>query len=165
MASPLVPSSPLSSPVEENLENVEGGDALPVLNWTIASFRSLMLNVQMPEEYGAMFPAYSDTAADAPAGYITLFADFFGEGNFRLPLKVFIADLLEFYRIHISQLSPLWMVRARHFEYCFRSQEIELTVEHFRRFYQMNAQLGFYSFQTHKGAFKILKHPPKGFMN
>ncbi|MFS8024334.1 hypothetical protein Hanom_Chr16g01462021 [Helianthus anomalus] len=69
---------------------------------------------------------------------VTLFADFFGNCNLRLSLSAFIADLLEYYRIHISQLSPLGMVRARHLEYCFRSQEIVPTVADFRRFYQMH---------------------------
>ncbi|KAF5816026.1 hypothetical protein HanRHA438_Chr03g0141321 [Helianthus annuus] len=150
MASPSIPS-PLSSPVEENVENVEAGDALPILKWTVASFRALMLNVRMSDEYGARFPAEDDTTADAPAGYVTLFVDFFGEGNFRMPLTVFMANLLEYYKIHISQLSSLGMVRVHHFEYCFRSQEIEPTVEHFRRFYQMHDQLGFYSFIARKG--------------
>ncbi|MFS7923828.1 hypothetical protein Hanom_Chr03g00265461 [Helianthus anomalus] len=88
MASISVPSPP-SSPVEENVENVEVGDVLPILKWTIACFRALMLNVRRPEEYGARFPAEGDTTADATAGYVTLFADFFGEGNFRLPLTFF----------------------------------------------------------------------------
>ncbi|MFS7989807.1 hypothetical protein Hanom_Chr11g01051181 [Helianthus anomalus] len=121
MASPSVPSSPPSSPVEENVENVNVGGSLPVLKWTVGSFWRLMLNVRMPEEYGARFPTEGDTTADAPAGYITLFADFFGEGNFRLALTVFMAELLEYYKIHISQLSPLGMVRSCHFEYCCRS--------------------------------------------
>ncbi|MFS7969680.1 hypothetical protein Hanom_Chr09g00812031 [Helianthus anomalus] len=52
-----------------------------------------------------------------------------------------MAELLEYYRIHISQLNPLGMVHSRHFEYCFRSQDLEPTVDHFRRFYQMQADV------------------------
>ncbi|MFS7951589.1 hypothetical protein Hanom_Chr07g00596941 [Helianthus anomalus] len=74
-----------------------------------------------------------------------------------------MAELLEYYTIHISQLSPLGMVRARHFEYCFRAHDIEPTLENFRRFYQLHVQLGFYSFRLRDGTFKILPVPPKGF--
>ncbi|MFS7944501.1 hypothetical protein Hanom_Chr06g00512891 [Helianthus anomalus] len=41
--------------------------------------------------------------------------------------------------------------------------EIEPTVEHFRRFYQLQAQLGFYSFSLRTYVFKIFSNPPKGF--
>ncbi|MFS8008348.1 hypothetical protein Hanom_Chr14g01271621 [Helianthus anomalus] len=40
-----------------------------------------------------------------------------------------MADLLEYYMIHISQLSPLGMVCARHFEYCFRL-EVRSVFQH-----------------------------------
>ncbi|KAJ0615705.1 hypothetical protein HanIR_Chr02g0082281 [Helianthus annuus] len=163
MASPSIPSSPPLSSVEEDVENVDAGGALPVLKWPVGSFRQLMLTVRMPDEYGARYPKGGDTATDAPAGFVTLFFDFFGHGNFRLLLTVFMADLLEYYRIHISQLSPLGMVRAHHFEYCFKSQDLEPAVERFRRFYKLQVQLSFYSFQLHMGAFKILEQPPKGF--
>ncbi|MFS8018539.1 hypothetical protein Hanom_Chr15g01393231 [Helianthus anomalus] len=106
MASPSIPSSPPSSSVEEDAENVEVGGALPVLKWNIMAFRKLMLTVRLPDEYGSTYPKDGDTAADAPVEFVTLFADMFGLGNFRLPLMVFMANFLEYYRIHLSQLSP-----------------------------------------------------------
>ncbi|KAJ0610508.1 hypothetical protein HanHA300_Chr01g0004531 [Helianthus annuus] len=33
----------------------------------------------MPQEYGAIYPQEGDTGADAPAGYVTMWADFFGD--------------------------------------------------------------------------------------
>ncbi|MFS7963430.1 hypothetical protein Hanom_Chr08g00737971 [Helianthus anomalus] len=48
---------------------------------------------------------------------VTLFADFFILCNLRLPVTVFVADFPEYYKIRISQMSPLGMVRVRHFEY------------------------------------------------
>ncbi|MFS8018537.1 hypothetical protein Hanom_Chr15g01393211 [Helianthus anomalus] len=128
MASPSIPSSPPSSSVEEDAENVEVGGALPVLKWNIMAFRQLMLTVRLPDEYGSTYPKDGDTAADAPVEFVTLFADMFGLGNFRLPLM-----------------------------------DLEPTIENFRRFYRLQAQLGFYSFQLRVGPFKILVQPPKGF--
>ncbi|MFS8023884.1 hypothetical protein Hanom_Chr16g01456741 [Helianthus anomalus] len=55
------------------------------------------------------------------------------------------------------------MVHARQFEYFFWSQKIEPTIEHFRRFYQLQAQLGFYSFLARRGVKRILVVPPKSF--
>ncbi|MFS7968805.1 hypothetical protein Hanom_Chr09g00801831 [Helianthus anomalus] len=46
------------------------------------SFRQLMLNVSVPDEYGACYPKEGDNAADAPTRFITHFADFFGKDNF-----------------------------------------------------------------------------------
>ncbi|MFS8007843.1 hypothetical protein Hanom_Chr14g01265721 [Helianthus anomalus] len=146
MVSLSIQSSPPASPVEEEVEHVEAGKALPVLKWNAPAFRRLMTSLKMPEEHGATYPNDGDTAADAPAGMITLFIDFLGLGNFWLPLAVCMADLLEYYKIHLSQLSALGLVRVQHFEYCFRSQEIKPMVENFRRFYQLQALLGFYSF-------------------
>ncbi|MFS8016676.1 hypothetical protein Hanom_Chr15g01371361 [Helianthus anomalus] len=70
------------------------------------------MDVQTPPECGAIHPQEGDTAADAPAGYVTMWADFFGVCNLRLPLTVFVAEVLEWYKIHISQLSPFGMIRV-----------------------------------------------------
>ncbi|KAF5808875.1 hypothetical protein HanXRQr2_Chr04g0150531 [Helianthus annuus] len=145
MASPLKPSSPPASLVEEDVETSEASGGLPVIKWSVRQFRQLMTSIRIPDEYGAIYPKDGETTADAPVG-VKLFSKFFVLGNFWLSLTVFMAELLEYYRIHISQLSPLGMVRARHFEYYFRSQNIEPTLENFWRFYQLHVQLGFYSF-------------------
>ncbi|KAM0040460.1 hypothetical protein Hdeb2414_s0012g00394131 [Helianthus debilis subsp. tardiflorus] len=118
-----------------------------------------MTKVQMPAEFGAIYPQEGDTVGDAPTGYVTLFADFFGICNLRLPLTVFMVELLEYYNIPISQLSPLGMVRACHFEYCFRSQNLEPLVEDFRLSYQMTVLLGLFSFSQRNGVPKIMIAP------
>ncbi|MFS7998903.1 hypothetical protein Hanom_Chr12g01159561 [Helianthus anomalus] len=63
------------------------------------------------------------------AGYITLFEDFFLQGNFRLPATNFMAHILQYYGFHISQMSPPGMVRVRYLEFLFRSHDVEPTVE------------------------------------
>ncbi|KAJ0570426.1 hypothetical protein HanHA300_Chr05g0177841 [Helianthus annuus] len=78
------------------------GGGLPVLKWSKGGFGTLMTSIQMPKEYGAIYPQEGDTGADAPAGFITLWAEFFYDGNLRLPFTVFVAEVLEFYQIHIS---------------------------------------------------------------
>ncbi|KAJ0575789.1 hypothetical protein HanPSC8_Chr05g0193851 [Helianthus annuus] len=137
------------------------GKFLPVLKLTESAFGQLMTNIQMLIAYGAIYPQEGDTAGDAPAGYISMFADWFEICNLRLPLTVFIVDLLEYYNIHTSQLSPLGMIRARHFEYTFRAQNVVPLVEDFRRFYHMTKMLGFFSFRMQDGAPELMS-PPKG---
>ncbi|MFS8025213.1 hypothetical protein Hanom_Chr16g01472331 [Helianthus anomalus] len=75
-------------------------------------------------------------ATDVPPGYIILFADFFGEGDFRLPATHVLGDILQYYGFHISLLSPMGMVRIQHFEFVCRSQGEQPTVERFRAFYR-----------------------------
>ncbi|KAJ0714590.1 hypothetical protein HanPI659440_Chr13g0491171 [Helianthus annuus] len=110
-----------------------------------------------------MYPDEGQTAAQAPAGYITLFWDYFTDGNFRLPVTRFILDVLGYYKFHISQLHPMGMVRILQFEFLYRSMHIEPTVNHFRVFYQLHCSQGFYSFSQHPSAKKILLTPPKSF--
>ncbi|KAJ0697257.1 hypothetical protein HanLR1_Chr10g0366981 [Helianthus annuus] len=85
MTTPSKPSSPprqasppSSSVAEEEVEDVEADKSLPVFKWKYPDFRQLMTTVQMPEAYGATYPQDGDTAAGAPAGMVTMFADFFG---------------------------------------------------------------------------------------
>ncbi|KAJ0912476.1 hypothetical protein HanRHA438_Chr06g0274771 [Helianthus annuus] len=137
------PSSPVAAEEEEG-GNAGGG--LPVLKWTKKTFDRLMLDVQMPPEYGAFYPSEGDTGADAPAGYVTLWADFFDFGVVQDP--------------HFSTESVCY-IRIRNFESTFRALGIEPTVGDFRRLYQMTVSLGFFSFRQRDGSPKLMT-PPKG---
>ncbi|KAJ0623983.1 hypothetical protein HanIR_Chr01g0038281 [Helianthus annuus] len=120
-----------------------------------------MTTIHMASDWGAIYPQEGDTGADAPAGYITLWADFFNDGNLRLPVTVFVAEVLEYYHLHISQLSPFGMFRIRNFEYTFCAHGLDVTVENFRRFYQLTVNTGFFSFNQRHGSLKLMT-PPKG---
>ncbi|KAF5815073.1 hypothetical protein HanXRQr2_Chr03g0118761 [Helianthus annuus] len=152
------PSSPVAA--EEEEEGVAGG-GLPALKWTRKSFDRLMLDVQMPSKYGAVYPSEGDTGADAPAGYVTMWSDFFSDCNLRIPLTAFVVEVLEWYKVHISQMSPFGMIRIRNFKFTFHALGIEPTVGDFRRFYQMTVSLGFFSFRQREGTPKLMT-PPKG---
>ncbi|MFS7975070.1 hypothetical protein Hanom_Chr10g00876141 [Helianthus anomalus] len=95
-------------------------------------FEQITRVFRFPPEWDAQYPRQGQTVADAPPGYITLFEDFFLQGNFRLPATEFMAHIFHHYGFHISQMSPPGMVRVRHFEFLCRSHEIEPTVEKFR---------------------------------
>ncbi|KAM0052184.1 hypothetical protein Hdeb2414_s0007g00245281 [Helianthus debilis subsp. tardiflorus] len=141
----------------------EMSSSLPPLKWSKEIFDGLVQNFKFPKSWGVMYPEEGQTAAQAPAGYITLFWDYFTEGNFRLPVTRFVLDILHYYKFYISQLNPMGMVRIRHCEFLCRSMHIEPTVDHFRVFYQLHCSQGFYSFAQCPSAKKILLSPPKSF--
>ncbi|MFS7999571.1 hypothetical protein Hanom_Chr12g01167891 [Helianthus anomalus] len=147
------PSNPLSIPVE----NPEPSSSVA------AEEETLLRDIQMPPEYGATYPQEGDTAGDTPAGYATMFADFFRDCNLRLPLTVFVAEFLEYYKLHISQLSPLGMIQVRNFEYTFRALGIEPIVGDFLQFYQLYVSMGFFSFRQRDHTPKLMI-PSKGMM-
>ncbi|KAJ0934805.1 hypothetical protein HanRHA438_Chr03g0111791 [Helianthus annuus] len=156
------PEQPVAAADED--EDDDGGapgGGLPVLKWSKGHFKILMTTIQMASEWGATYPHEGDTGADAPAGYITLWADFFNDSNLQLPVTVFVAEVLEYYHLHISQLSPFGMFRIRNFEYTFRAHGLDVTVENFRRFYQLTVNTRFFSFNQRHGSLKLMT-PPKG---
>ncbi|KAJ0699991.1 hypothetical protein HanOQP8_Chr10g0362471 [Helianthus annuus] len=156
------PEQPVVAADEDEDDDVDvPGGGLPVLKWSKSGFKLLMATVQMADDWDATYPQEGDTGADAPAGYITLWADFFHDGNLRLPVTVFVAEVLEYYHLHISQLSPFGMFRIRNFEYTFRAHGLPITVENFRRFYQLTVNTGFFSFTQRHGSLKLMT-PPKG---
>ncbi|MFS8002695.1 hypothetical protein Hanom_Chr13g01205081 [Helianthus anomalus] len=62
---------------------------LPPLKWSTETFNIMVQNFEFPDSWGVRYPDEGQTTADAPAGYITLFWDYFAEGNFRLPVTKF----------------------------------------------------------------------------
>uniref|UniRef100_A0A251TIX4 Putative transposase (Putative), gypsy type n=1 Tax=Helianthus annuus TaxID=4232 RepID=A0A251TIX4_HELAN len=136
---------------------------VPVLRWDLGLFEQIVRSFRFPPEWDARYPAQGQTAADAPPGYITLYEDFFLQGNFRLPATNFMGSILHHYNFHISQMSPPGMVRVRHFEFLCHSHGIEPSVDKFRAFYQLQRTMGFFSFASRGAAKKILLNPPKSF--
>ncbi|KAJ0466318.1 hypothetical protein HanIR_Chr14g0670731 [Helianthus annuus] len=53
------------------------------------------------------------------------------------------------------------MFRIRNFEYTFRALGLDVTVENFRRFYQLTVNTGFFSFNQRYGSPKLMT-PLKG---
>ncbi|KAM0016869.1 hypothetical protein Hdeb2414_s0028g00701551 [Helianthus debilis subsp. tardiflorus] len=112
-------------------------------------------------EWGAQYPTAGSTAVDAPPGYITLYAAFFREGNFRLPITKFTASILRNYGVHISQINEIGLPRITHFEYVCRAYHIEPTFEMFNVFYSVTYTSGFYSFQARTGVALVCSVPLK----
>ncbi|KAM0048023.1 hypothetical protein Hdeb2414_s0008g00269761 [Helianthus debilis subsp. tardiflorus] len=137
------PEQPIVAEEEDDDDVEVAGGGLPVLKWSKTGFKNPMTTVRMSDDWDATYPQEGDTGADAPAGYITMWADFFTDGNLRLPVTVFVAEILE------------------NFEYTFRAHNLPITVENFRRFYQLTVNTGFFSFNQRNKSLKLMT-PPKG---
>ncbi|MFS8029622.1 hypothetical protein Hanom_Chr17g01524421 [Helianthus anomalus] len=135
--------------------------SLPPLKRSRDIFDGLVKKIKFPKSWGVIYPEEGQTAAQAPADYITVFWDYFTEGNFWLPVTRFFLNILDYYKFHISQLNPMRTVQTRHFEFLCRSMHIEPTVDRFQVFYQLHCAQGFYSFAQRPSAKKDYAFPSK----
>ncbi|KAJ0440710.1 hypothetical protein HanIR_Chr16g0789751 [Helianthus annuus] len=133
-----------------------------VINWKEEEFHNLVRGHNFRPEWGARYPPSGSTALDAPPGFITLYAAFFREGNFRLPITKFVAGVLRGYGLHISQINAIGLPRITHFEFVCRSYRVEPTFQMFNTFYSVTYSSGFYSFQARTGAVPVCSAPIKG---
>ncbi|MFS7910794.1 hypothetical protein Hanom_Chr02g00110411 [Helianthus anomalus] len=133
-----------------------------VIGWKEEEFQNLVRGVNFRPEWGAQYPPAGSTALDAPPGYITLYAAFFREGSFRLPITKFTVAVLRGYGLHISQVNAIGLPRVTHFEFVCRSYRVEPTFEMFNVFYSVTYTSGFYSFQARTGVTPVCSVPLKG---
>ncbi|KAF5798477.1 hypothetical protein HanRHA438_Chr07g0303731 [Helianthus annuus] len=132
-----------------------------VIGWKEEEFNNIVQEMAFRPEWGAQYPPPGSTALDAPPGYITLYAAFFREGSFRLPITKFTAAVLRGYGLHISQINPIGLPRITHFEYVCRAYHIKPTFEMFNVFYSVTYASGFYSFQARTGVAPVCSVPLK----
>ncbi|MFS7977503.1 hypothetical protein Hanom_Chr10g00904761 [Helianthus anomalus] len=110
-------------------------------------------------EWGAQYPISGSTVMDAPTGYLTLYAAFFLEGNFRLPITKFTASVLRNYGLHISQINAIGL--PREFEFVCRAHRIDPKFEMLNVFYSVTYTNGFYSFNARTGVAPVCSVPLK----
>ena len=88
---------------------------------------------------------------DAPEGKIGVYTRFFEMGNFRIPLSAFLLKVLEYYQIHLSQLSVLAACRISHFDILCRVHGGVPTLPLFRKFYWAGVNNGWLTIEKRKG--------------
>jgi hypothetical protein len=89
--------------------------------------------------------------ADFLEGKIGLYTRFFEYANYRVPISIFLSNLLNFYRLHISQLHCIGAAKVSNFEVNCRLLAIEPTVDLFRAFYHTTWSHGWVSFAKRAG--------------
>ena len=96
-------------------------------------------------------PGVNDTIRNAPEGKIGVYTRFFELGNFRIPLSLFLLRVLEYFQIHLSQLSVLAACRISHFEILCRVHGGTPTVSLFRKFYYAGVHNGWMTLEKRRG--------------
>ncbi|PWA90794.1 transposase (putative), gypsy type [Artemisia annua] len=96
-------------------------------------------------------PGSRVTIRNAPEGKIGVYTRFFELGNFRIPLSRFLLTVLEYYQIHLSQLSVLAACRVSHFEILCRVHGGIPTLSLFRKFYWVGVNNGWMTIEKRKG--------------
>ncbi|MFS7938069.1 hypothetical protein Hanom_Chr05g00435161 [Helianthus anomalus] len=128
------PKSTTTKKRKYKLKNPPGPDQA-VIGWREEELHNLIQNFGLSSDWGIQFPTPNSTALDTPPGYMALYADFFREGNFRLPMSKFIGEVLTGYGLHISQINALGLPRLTHFEFICRANHVEPSFEKFNTFY------------------------------
>ncbi|GJX80805.1 hypothetical protein Tco_0328954 [Tanacetum coccineum] len=106
---------------------------------------------RIPDEVHPELPSPNQTIHEMPTGKIGVYTRFFEYANFRLPLSIFLVNVLKHYRIHISQLSVIAAAKVSHFEIMCRVHGFEPTVGLFRFFYVNSKNKGWMSFSKRQG--------------
>ncbi|GKF14369.1 hypothetical protein Tco_0055831 [Tanacetum coccineum] len=96
-------------------------------------------------------PAASASIADFPEGKVGVYTRFFEFANQRVPLSLFMCNVLNYYRLHISQLHCIGAAKITNFEVNCRLLAINPTVQLFRAFYHTSWSNGWVSFSKRVG--------------
>ncbi|GKA12901.1 hypothetical protein Tco_0692447 [Tanacetum coccineum] len=91
-------------------------------------------------------PGLNQSIRNNPDGKIGVYTWFFDFANFRIPLSRFLVDVLEYFRINLSQLSVIAAAKVSYFEILCRVHGYVPTVGLFRRFYVNSKNKGWMSF-------------------
>ncbi|GJX97016.1 hypothetical protein Tco_0352814 [Tanacetum coccineum] len=96
-------------------------------------------------------PAVSTSIADFPEGKVGVYTRFFEFANQRVPLSLFMCNILNHYRLHISQLHCIGAAKISNFKVNCRLLAINPIVHLFRAFYHTSWSNGWVSFSKRAG--------------
>lgn len=90
-----------------------------------------------------------------PQGMVALYTYYFKAG-LRVPVCELVLRVLEFYQIHITQLTPNAVGRIIGFEVLCRAEGRDPTIDTFRYFFQIQISGACYSFSTQAEAPELM---------
>lgn len=90
----------------------------------------------IPHDVHPVVPEANACIADFPEGNIGLYTRFFEYANQRVPISIFLSNVLNHYHLHISQLHCIGATKVSNFEINCRLLAINPTVDLFRAFYR-----------------------------
>ncbi|GJR64291.1 hypothetical protein Tco_0010356 [Tanacetum coccineum] len=118
---------------------------------TDEELREFTSEYYIPFALHPVVPAASASIADFPEGKVGVYTRFFEFANQRVPLSLFMCNVLNYYRLHISQLHCIGAAKITNFEVNCRLLAINPTVQLFRAFYHTSWSNGWISFSKRAG--------------
>ncbi|GJR85973.1 hypothetical protein Tco_0209984 [Tanacetum coccineum] len=118
---------------------------------TDEELREFTSEYYIPFALHPVVPAASASIADFPEGKVGVYTRFFEFANQRVPLSLFMCNVLNYYRLHISQLHCIGAAKITNFEVNCRLLAINPTVHLFRAFYHTSWSNGWVSFSKRAG--------------
>ncbi|KAJ0529625.1 hypothetical protein HanHA89_Chr10g0380031 [Helianthus annuus] len=100
-------------------------------------------------------PLKDETIRPFRRGKFPLYTRVCNFANYRVPFSRFFIKVLQFLRVHISQVNPFGLSRVSHFEISCRAQNRKPDLNVFRYFYEFITAGDWYTFAHWKGI-----HPP-----
>jgi hypothetical protein len=105
----------------------------------------------IPLDVHPELPDVDACIADFPDGKIGVYTRFFEYANQRVPISLFLSNVLNFYHLHISQLHCIGASKISNFEVNCRLLAVNPTLNLFRAFYHTTWSHGWVSFAKHAG--------------
>ncbi|GJS69046.1 hypothetical protein Tco_0701887 [Tanacetum coccineum] len=118
---------------------------------TDEELREFTSEYYIPSALHPVVPAANASIADFPEGKVGVYTRFFEFANQRVPLSLFMCNVLNHYRLHISQLHCIGAAKITNFEVNCRLLAIHPTVHLFRAFYHTSWSNGWVSFAKRAG--------------
>lgn len=100
-------------------------------------------------------PKDDERARYPPQDMVALYTDYFKAG-LRVPVCELLQRVLDFYKIHITQLTPNAVGRIIGFKVLCQAEERDLTIGTFRYFFQMKISGDWYNFSIPAEAAELM---------
>ena len=120
-------------------------------NMEYDELRQFESDYYIPYGVHPVVPDVGVSIADFPEGKVGVYTRFFEWANQRVPLSMFLCEVLCYYSIHISQLHCIGAGKITNFEVNCRLLAINPTVNLFRAFYHTTWSNGWVSFAKRHG--------------
>ncbi|MFS7965234.1 hypothetical protein Hanom_Chr09g00759771 [Helianthus anomalus] len=85
-----------------------------------------------------------------PSGSIAMYCRHFKFSNLRHLFSIFVLNVLEYYRVSLSQIHPQGLARVLHYEVLCRSLGFDPSILSFRRFFHLAKNGDWFTFETTK---------------
>ncbi|KAL8237720.1 hypothetical protein R6Q59_018801 [Mikania micrantha] len=100
-------------------------------------FSDFCVRYHIEPEFRPTWPDSASNICEPPLGFVGVYTRFFDFSNIRLPMPVFLFNVLEHYSVHISQMAPYGLNVIINFDMACRSLGSYPTVSLFRKFFRL----------------------------